>query len=288
MAPLVPRSSCRCAWAVEPPVWSHWRPRQTSPTRASLWRRPRSAMPRCGSRPRVLFGEIRSIATVEERRRLAREIHDGIAQELASLGYTHRRPHGPRSAGVRRRSRERAAGTPARADPDHQRAAVVDLRSSLRGARRHRPGLGAFRLRPLGRDGFIAHGSPDPRRGAVSTSDRDGDRAHAHRPGGDHQCPPACRSQEPVGDLPRRPATSTALRGRRRRWHPRDDATTASAWRSCANARAGSEPTCPSVTAQVGGTVVEVTVGSGWESAHANSEHNDRKRETRVHDSAVG
>ena len=34
-----------------------------------------------------LFSEVRSIATVEERRRLAREIHDGIAQELASLGY---------------------------------------------------------------------------------------------------------------------------------------------------------------------------------------------------------
>jgi signal transduction histidine kinase len=35
----------------------------------------------------LLFGEIQSIATAEERRRLAREIHDGIAQELASLGY---------------------------------------------------------------------------------------------------------------------------------------------------------------------------------------------------------
>ncbi|MGH3471727.1 MAG: sensor histidine kinase [Nocardioidaceae bacterium] len=34
-----------------------------------------------------LFGEVRSTATVEERRRLAREIHDGIAQEIASLGY---------------------------------------------------------------------------------------------------------------------------------------------------------------------------------------------------------
>ena len=32
----------------------------------------------------LLFGEVRSIATSEERRRLAREIHDGIAQELAS------------------------------------------------------------------------------------------------------------------------------------------------------------------------------------------------------------
>ena len=35
----------------------------------------------------LLFSEVRAIATAEERRRLAREIHDGIAQELASLGY---------------------------------------------------------------------------------------------------------------------------------------------------------------------------------------------------------
>jgi signal transduction histidine kinase len=35
----------------------------------------------------LLFDEVREVATVEERRRLAREIHDGIAQELASLGY---------------------------------------------------------------------------------------------------------------------------------------------------------------------------------------------------------
>ncbi len=35
----------------------------------------------------LLFSEVRSLATAEERRRLAREIHDGIAQELASMGY---------------------------------------------------------------------------------------------------------------------------------------------------------------------------------------------------------
>ena len=35
----------------------------------------------------LLFDEVRGIATVEERRRLAREIHDGIAQELSALGY---------------------------------------------------------------------------------------------------------------------------------------------------------------------------------------------------------
>ncbi|WP_025274888.1 sensor histidine kinase [Haloglycomyces albus] len=35
----------------------------------------------------LLFEEVRSMATTEERQRLAREIHDGIAQELAMLGY---------------------------------------------------------------------------------------------------------------------------------------------------------------------------------------------------------
>lgn len=35
----------------------------------------------------MLFDEVRTLATAEERRRLAREIHDGIAQEIASLGY---------------------------------------------------------------------------------------------------------------------------------------------------------------------------------------------------------
>jgi signal transduction histidine kinase len=35
----------------------------------------------------LLFDDVRSMATSEERNRLAREIHDGVAQEIASLGY---------------------------------------------------------------------------------------------------------------------------------------------------------------------------------------------------------
>lgn len=35
----------------------------------------------------LTFDEVRSLATMEERQRLAREIHDGVAQEIASLGY---------------------------------------------------------------------------------------------------------------------------------------------------------------------------------------------------------
>lgn len=36
----------------------------------------------------LLFDDVRSLATSEERSRLAREIHDGVAQEIASLGYS--------------------------------------------------------------------------------------------------------------------------------------------------------------------------------------------------------
>ena len=35
----------------------------------------------------LLFAAFRDSATAEERRRLAREMHDGVAQEMASLGY---------------------------------------------------------------------------------------------------------------------------------------------------------------------------------------------------------
>jgi signal transduction histidine kinase len=35
----------------------------------------------------MLFDNVRSLATTDERHRLAREIHDGVGQEVASLGY---------------------------------------------------------------------------------------------------------------------------------------------------------------------------------------------------------
>ncbi|MGB7820094.1 MAG: histidine kinase [Ornithinibacter sp.] len=36
----------------------------------------------------LLFGSLRQVASLEERNRIARDIHDGIAQELAALGYS--------------------------------------------------------------------------------------------------------------------------------------------------------------------------------------------------------
>ena len=35
----------------------------------------------------LMFGDIAASATQQERQRLAREVHDGLAQDLASLGY---------------------------------------------------------------------------------------------------------------------------------------------------------------------------------------------------------
>jgi signal transduction histidine kinase len=49
----------------------------------------RAAIAKAGPRlaSALLFDDVRRLATVDERHRLAREIHDGIAQDMASVGY---------------------------------------------------------------------------------------------------------------------------------------------------------------------------------------------------------
>jgi signal transduction histidine kinase len=56
-----------------------------APVVEQLGRTVRMTAPRLESS--MLFDEIRRLATVEERQRVAREIHDGIAQELVYVGY---------------------------------------------------------------------------------------------------------------------------------------------------------------------------------------------------------
>jgi signal transduction histidine kinase len=70
----------------------------------------------------VLFDDVRRLATTDERMRLAREIHDGIAQDLASVGYLLddiRRDSDPAVAG-------RVAGV-----REQLQAMVGDLRMSI-------------------------------------------------------------------------------------------------------------------------------------------------------------
>jgi signal transduction histidine kinase len=75
----------------------------------------------------MLFDELREVATVEERRRLAREIHDGIAQDLAAFGY--------QLDGLARSARKGAAAEDLGAEITGIRAElgrlVAELRSSI-------------------------------------------------------------------------------------------------------------------------------------------------------------
>ena len=78
----------------------------------------------------LLFGEVRARACVEERKRLAREIHDGIAQEIASLGYmidelAATLDPGARGAGVTRVRRELTRIV------NDLRLSIFDLRSQV-------------------------------------------------------------------------------------------------------------------------------------------------------------
>ena len=85
-----------------------------------------------------LFSEVRALATVEERRRLAREIHDGIAQEIASIGYVvddlRARPMDPESQADLAALRLELTRI-----VDELRLSIFDLRSDVQPA----SGLGA-------------------------------------------------------------------------------------------------------------------------------------------------
>jgi signal transduction histidine kinase len=73
----------------------------------------------------LLFDEVRTLATTEERNRVAREIHDGIAQELAVLGYSLD------SLVVESRQPQAALEAPLRAVREEITRLVSELRLSL-------------------------------------------------------------------------------------------------------------------------------------------------------------
>jgi signal transduction histidine kinase len=56
-------------------------------SRAALDLRRRLARHAVQLQAALLFGRVRDTATSEERQRIAREVHDGVAQDVASLGY---------------------------------------------------------------------------------------------------------------------------------------------------------------------------------------------------------
>jgi signal transduction histidine kinase len=78
----------------------------------------------------LLFSEFRDTATADERRRLAREMHDGVAQDIASLGYlvdaVAAKPESPRQAEQLKVLRERISHVVAEV-----RQSVLTLRTSV-------------------------------------------------------------------------------------------------------------------------------------------------------------
>jgi signal transduction histidine kinase len=117
----------------------------------------------------MLFDDVRRLATVDERMRMAREIHDGIAQDLASVGYA--------LDDIRRDSDEEVAERVV-AVRDQLRAMVGDLRLSifdLRTGVDDAVGLGTalseYAQKVGGQCGLVVHASVDesPRRLPTST-----------------------------------------------------------------------------------------------------------------------
>ena len=176
----------------------------------------------------LLFDEVRTLATAEERRRLAREIHDGIAQEIASLGYAvddlvADADSEQQREGLRGLRQELTRLT------SELRLSIFDLRSEVSPT----TGLGAVLsdyLRQVGsRSGLTVHLTLAE--GSKRLPDAHRDRDPADRPGGDHELPQARQRPQrarvtrgrgavrPADHHRRRPRARDAARGQLRTAH---------------------------------------------------------------------
>ena len=186
----------------------------------------------------LLFGAVHEILTywrraaetavLEERRRIARELHDSVAQELAFIARRSRRPgsgpHRPDADLGRRRARTQ------RLAPRDRRADAAARRAARRGARAGDRGRGR------------AHGGvalPRPRAGNRRRRVEDARGARPHRVRGGRERGPTLRRGDRAGRA-RETATgsasawSTTASASIRRCRPRRGA---SASRACASAQ---------------------------------------------------
>ena len=152
----------------------------------------------------LLFDEVRSLATNEERQRLAREIHDGVAQELVMVGYGIDNALATSAEDAEETAEELRTlrGEVTRVITE-LRLSLFELRSEV--DRQRRPGRGDRRVRPHRRHVRRAAGAPVARRVHRPAAGRHRGRVAAHRPGGDDQRPQARRRLESVGHLRGRP-----------------------------------------------------------------------------------
>jgi len=104
----------------------------------------------------LLFDNVRSHATSEERNRLAREVHDGVAQDIASLGYV---VDGLTASAESDRQREQlvALRTEVTRVVAELRASVYDLRNEMRAGQGLGQGVSAFARQIGSRSDLTVH-----------------------------------------------------------------------------------------------------------------------------------
>ena len=152
---------------------------------------------RCGSTPPCSSTTSAPMATTEERNRLAREMHDGVAQEIASLGYVVDEARAPPPSD---RAAEQLVDRCATRSPAWSPSCGCSI-FDLRNERRPSEGLGtalAEYVREIGK----ASGHDRARRaGRVRppAAPRHRDRAAANRPGGHDQRAQALRRPRTSG-----------------------------------------------------------------------------------------
>jgi signal transduction histidine kinase len=166
-APAAPCSSCRSPWVTAASAW--WRS-SGAPLTATTGAEQRPALAEASTghalplETAALFDELRIAAATEERSRLAREMHDGIAQDLAFLGYQLDALTAVCSGRAAERACSRHAALRAQHDLAHQRPAAVDLRPALE--RRAGRGSGpALSSTPARRHELGHQGPPEPEGG---------------------------------------------------------------------------------------------------------------------------
>ena len=141
---------------------------------------------------------MRSLATNEERQRLAREIHDGVAQELVMVGYGIDNALATLPDGADETAEELRIlrGEVTRVITE-LRLSLFELRSEVD---RHGGLTAAIAeyARTVGASGGPA-GAPVARRVHRPAAGRDRGRVAAHRPGGDHQRAQARRRRRICG-----------------------------------------------------------------------------------------